>query len=132
MGEQIAGSLALVVDDDPFLLQDFVDQFHAAGCLVVAANSAETALALLQRGYEIDIAVIDVHLSGNMDGLELARVLRAIGCTAPIVYVSGYLVHTDQMVPGSLYRSKPVAPRDMVMISQAVLAGDSLPPDEMP
>ena len=45
-----------------------------------ARNSAETALALFQRGYEIDIAVIDVHLSGNMDGLELARVLRAIGC----------------------------------------------------
>ncbi len=131
MGQKIIGSMALVVEDDPFLLQDMTDQFYAAGWLVVAANSAETALALLQRGYEIDIAVIDVHLSGNMDGLQLARVLRAIGCPAPIVYASGFSVHTDQMVPGSLCRSKPVAARDVVMISEAILAGD-LPPDRGP
>ncbi len=129
MGQQIAGSVALVVEDDPILLQDLVDQFHAAGCLVVAANSAETALALLQRGHQIDVAVIDVRLSGNMDGLELARVLRAIGCPAPILYVSGFPIRTNQMVTGSLYRSKPVAARDVVMISEALLAGDPLPPD---
>ena len=123
MGQQIAGSVALVVEDDPFLLEELVDQFHAAGCLVVAANSAETSLALLQRGYEIDIAVIDVRLSGNMDGLELARVLRAIGCQAPILYVSGFPVHTNQMVTGSHYHPKPVAARDVVMISQTLLAG---------
>ena len=123
MGQQIAGSVALVVEDDPFLLDELVNQFHAAGCLVVAANSAETSLALLQRGYEIDIAVIDVRLSGNMDGLELARVLRAIGYQAPILYVSGFPVHTNQMVTGSLYHPKPVAARDVVMISQTLLAG---------
>ncbi len=123
MGQQIAGSVALVVEDDPLLLQELVDQFHAAGCLVVAANSAETSLALLQRGYQIDIAVIDVRLSGNMDGLELARVLRAIGCPAPILYVSGFPVHTSQMVTDSLYQPKPVAARDVVMISQTLLAG---------
>ncbi len=129
MGQRIVGSMALVVEDDPFLLQDLVDQFHAAGCLVVAANSAETALALLQQGYTINIAVIDVRLSGNMDGLELAKVLRAIGCPAPIVHVSGFPVHTDEMVTGSLYRSKPITARDVVMISEALLAGNPLPPD---
>ena len=122
MGQQIAGSVALVVEDDPFLLDELVNQFHAAGCLVVAANSAETSLALLQRGYEIDIAVIDVRLSG-MDGLELARVLRAIGYQAPILYVSGLPVDTNQMVTGSLYHPKPIAARDVVMISQTLLAG---------
>ena len=123
MGQQIAGSVALVVEDDPLLLQELVDQFHEAGCLVVAANSAETALALLQRGYQIDIAVIDVRLSGNMDGLELARVLRAIGYRAPILYVSGYPVHTSQMVTDSLYHSKPVVAQDLVAISENLLAG---------
>jgi CheY-like chemotaxis protein len=123
MGQQIAGSVVLVVEDDPLLLEEWVDQFHAAGCLVVAANSAETSLALLQRGYKIDIAVIDVRLAGNMDGLELARVLRAIGYPAPILYVSGIPVRTNQMVTDSLYRSKPVAARDVVMISENLLAG---------
>ena len=123
MGQEMVGSVALVVEDDPWLLQDLVDHFHAAGCLVVAANSAETSLALLQRGFQIDIAVIDVRLSGNMDGLELARVLRAIGCPAPILYVSGFPVHTNQMVTDSLYHPKPVAARDVVTISQNLLAG---------
>ena len=128
MGQRMLGSTALVVEDDPLLLQDIVDQFHAAGWLAVAASSAETALALIQSHYEVDVAVIDVRLAGNMDGLELARILRAIGCTAPIVYVSGLPVHAKQMVTSSVYRSKPVAARDMVMISEALRAGDLLPP----
>ncbi len=127
MGMKITGSVALVVEDDPILRQNLVDQFHAAGWLVVAAESAETALALCQRGNAISIAVTGVHLAGNMDGLELARVLRAIGYRAPIVYVSGSPVETSQMVPDSIYRPRPVAARDMVAISDALLAGKPVP-----
>lgn len=118
MGQRTAVSVALVVEDDPILCQDLVDQFETAGWFVLAANSAESSLSLLQRGYEIGIAVIDVRLSGNMNGLELARVLRALGCHAPIIYMSGSPVDHRQMVADSIYRSKPIAAGDMVEISR--------------
>ncbi len=129
MGQWIATPIALVVEDDVILRQDLVDHFHAAGWLTLEAASAESGLALLQRDCEISIAVIDVRLSGNMNGLELAKVLRAIGCLAPIVYVSGYPVDSSQMVSGSVYRPKPIAARDMVVVSEALLEGNPLPPN---
>ncbi len=129
MGQCAVYSVALIAEDDPMQRQELVDQFHAAGWLTLEAASGESSLALLNRGHEIGVAVIDVRLSGNMDGLELARVLRAIGCSAPVIYISGIPVETGQMVSDSIYRAKPVAARDMVTISAALLAGDPLEED---
>ncbi len=85
-------------------------------------------LALIQRGHEIGVAVIDVRLAGNMNGFELARVLRAIGCTAPVVYMLERPAETAEMVSDSICRAKPVAAQDVVAISEALFAGDALPP----
>jgi EAL domain-containing protein (putative c-di-GMP-specific phosphodiesterase class I) len=64
----------LLVDDDAELLELLAAVLRRAGYRVVAADTAEAALALV-RDLGFDLAICDRHLPG-MDGIELLEQLR--------------------------------------------------------
>lgn len=82
----------LVVDDDPNLLRMLRRGFALAGYTVLAAEDGEAALGLV-REREADVVVLDVMLPEPLDGLEVARRLRAAGSEVPILMLTarGYL-----------------------------------------
>jgi two-component system response regulator MprA len=77
----------LVVDDDPNLLRMLRRGLTLAGHTVRAAEHGDSALKLL-LDEEPDLLVLDVMLPEPLDGLELARRLRASGSEVPIIMLT--------------------------------------------
>jgi len=81
--------VALLVDDEELVRMSTADMLADLGYAIVEANSAEDALAVLERGQPVDIVVTD-HLMPGMTGTDLARHLRLTRPALPILLVSGY------------------------------------------
>ena len=126
--------LVEIVDDDPGnqkLLRLLAEQ---AGCRVVAHVTAEAAL-LAARDEPPAVAVVDVQLSGRMDGLALVRALRAAPETAavPIMVVSAFAALADEARARAagcdVWMSKPIDTSEFMMRLRALveLSDESTP-----
>jgi two-component system response regulator MprA len=104
---QATGAHLLVVDDDPNLLRMLRRGFVLAGYTVAAVEDGEAALRAV-REREPDLVVLDVMLP-ELDGLEVARRMRAAGSHVPIVMltargqldekIAGFQSGADDYVP---------------------------------
>ncbi len=79
----------LLVDDEDIVRGTAAEMLGALGYQVQPAESAEVALAMLDRGLVPDLLVTD-HLMPGMTGTELARAVRARLGDMPTLIVSGY------------------------------------------
>jgi two-component system response regulator MprA len=77
----------LVVDDDPNLLRMLRRGFVLAGYTVAAVDDGDAALRAM-REQDPDLVVLDVMLPEPLDGLEIARRLRAAGSSVPILMLT--------------------------------------------
>ncbi len=66
----------LVVEDEPEVAGSLARGLAEAGMSVDVALSGEEALETLRSGLAYDVAVLDVMLGGDMDGIGLCRHLR--------------------------------------------------------
>jgi two-component system response regulator MprA len=102
----------LAVDDDPNLLRMLRRGFILAGYSVLAAEDGEAALRLA-REQDPDVVVLDVMLPEPLDGLEVARRLRAASSDLPILMLTAR-ERLDEKLAGFQsgaddYLSKPFA-----------------------
>jgi signal transduction histidine kinase/ActR/RegA family two-component response regulator len=80
----------LVVDDDDDVRSVLRDMLQQLGYTVLAAQDVTEAMTLFERdNSEIDLIIIDVVLSGRMNGYEFARELRDENPDLPLIFVSG-------------------------------------------
>ena len=84
-----ARGTVLLVEDDPLVRLVAERVLRRAGWKVRAAESAEAALAHLDRYGAPDLLVTDVEMPG-LDGVALARRARADWPGLPVVLASGY------------------------------------------
>ncbi len=85
------GKLVLVIDNDP-LVQDAVRGLLTSwGCEVIAAGSADKALAHLPTfSHSPDLIISDYHLSGQGNGFEaIAHLHKCLGSSIPAFLISG-------------------------------------------
>jgi two-component system capsular synthesis sensor histidine kinase RcsC len=76
--------LKVLVAEDNLVNQSILrDQLETLGCEVALANDGSQAL-VLWREQHFDVVLTDINMPG-MNGYELARQLRSIGCTGPII-----------------------------------------------
>jgi putative two-component system response regulator len=80
-------SRVLVIDDETVIRMLVVEILESAGHEVIAAESAERALALLEAG-SFDLVVSDVVMPG-LSGLELLEIVQQRQASLPIVLVTG-------------------------------------------
>jgi putative two-component system response regulator len=80
-------SRILVIDDEAVIRMLVVEILEVAGHDVVAADSAERAIALLEHE-EFELVVSDVIMPG-LSGLELLEIVRARRASLPVVLVTG-------------------------------------------
>jgi len=66
----------LVVEDEPLLRMDLALALRESGLRVIEASTADEALVALEA-HAIELMLTDVQMPGSMDGLELARWVRA-------------------------------------------------------
>jgi DNA-binding response OmpR family regulator len=77
-----------LVDDDPLVCMPLAEALTAEGCQVVSASDATEGLAVLRQD-AVDLAIIDVALPGQMNGIALAREVKRLRPDLRIIFMSG-------------------------------------------
>jgi CheY-like chemotaxis protein len=79
----------LIVEDEQILAADLQNKLRRLGYSVDGiATSGEEAIRIAQERLP-SLVLMDVRLSGTMDGVEAARQIQA-NTSIPIVYITGY------------------------------------------
>jgi DNA-binding response OmpR family regulator len=128
-----AGTI-VVVEDDPNIA-DLVDLYlRREGFRVIQAADGEAGLAAVARERP-RMAILDVGLPGDIDGLEVCRRVRAEG-TTPVLMLTARDGEIDRVLGLELgaddYVTKPFSPRELVARVRAILRRVDGPPRDPP
>jgi CheY-like chemotaxis protein len=116
-------TVVLVVEDEPLVRMDIVDQLKDRGFAVFEAGTAKEALDLLLDHPEIEVLFTDVDMPGGMDGLRLAAAVRDRWPPTRIIITSGHRdVSGDDMPGDSLFLRKPYTAEAVVLTVREALA----------
>jgi CheY-like chemotaxis protein len=119
----------LVVEDNPLNLKLVRDVLQFAGYLVVAAQSGEEGLRVVQTDPP-DLVLMDLQLPG-MDGIETLHRLRqgGLGRGVPVVAVTAFAMAEDRqrvsLAGFDGFVEKPISVRELPGQVEAFLAGAS-------
>lgn len=119
----------LLVDDNPVQATTRQAILTYAGNQVSIATSASHALHLLddpEFAGNVDLVITD-HLMPKMNGPQFVATLRQRFPTLPVLVLSG-LPDADMEYAGMtiLYRSKPIAPDELIRLTQSLWGKNSL------
>lgn len=89
----------LIVEDDALIRMAGVDLLERAGFEVVDANSADEAIAILERAPEVELLFTDIDMPGSMNGLELAELVHRRWPNVRLLITSGQTIIQDEDVP---------------------------------
>jgi len=113
---------ALVVDDEPPLVQVVSGYLTQEGFDVVTAADGEAAVTVAQQTSP-DVIVLDLMLPG-IDGVEVCRRVRAFS-DAYIIMLTAKTEEVDKLIGLSVgaddYLTKPFSPRELVARIRAML-----------
>lgn len=112
-----AGTIILVLEDEPLIRLDIEEMLHAAGFAALGADTVESARAKL-AGQSPRVAILDALLPGG-DSFALAREFAAAG--AAIVFVTGYAAGIPEDLAEFPLVEKPFTPEDLVPAISGVL-----------
>jgi CheY-like chemotaxis protein len=79
----------LVVEDEGLVRDASVQQLTDAGYRVLEAESAKAALSILEAGEAVAVLFTDVNMPGELDGLDLARVVHERWPAVRLIVTSG-------------------------------------------
>ena len=85
----VKGAVILLVDDDSAVREVTASILRDLGHVVIEVGSGGGALDLLDRSAHVDLVVLDFAMPG-MNGIEVARQVRAKVPSRPVVFVTGY------------------------------------------
>jgi PAS domain S-box-containing protein len=114
----------LIVEDEPVVALDLQQEIEDFGCEVVGlAESADEALLAVEETRP-DLAMMDIRITGSMDGIEAARLLRDT-YGVPVIFLTSYSDDTTisratrEMPYG--YLTKPFQTRELKAMLQVAL-----------
>jgi DNA-binding NtrC family response regulator len=123
-GQLLKASVALVVEDDPDVRELAAALLEETDLRVVTCEDAETALAVMVReGENVALVFSDVRLPGLLDGIDLARRVKALWPHVSIVVTSGYAARRPDKLPDNVaYMPKPWLALDVLMQAERASA----------
>lgn len=114
------GQRILIAEAEEGLRQSLSDVMTELTYDAVIVGSGEAALHRLRQA-DFDILLTDINMEGGMDGFTLAKAIRDIGVSIPVIYMSGQSVAADDsrlVVPGPVLRK----PCDIGELSRVISA----------
>ena len=97
-GLALAGHVALVVDDEPMILEILAQHCSALGMSVREAGEGAAAFALLEADPGIEVLVTDVRMPG-LDGPSLAERALTLRPRLKVIFVTGYTTYRSLTWP---------------------------------
>ncbi|MGN6514774.1 MAG: PAS domain S-box protein [Rhizomicrobium sp.] len=89
--EALRGNGTVLLVEDNVQVGDVSAQLlEQLGYIVERVATAKAALAALARSTDFALVFSDIMMPGDMDGLEMARVIRARHPTIPVLLTTGY------------------------------------------
>ncbi|HEX2552195.1 MAG TPA: PAS domain S-box protein [Microvirga sp.] len=112
----------LLVEDNAQVAEIAASMLAERGHTVARAASADEALARLQGGEAYDLVFSDLVMPGKLDGLDLARLVRANWPGVPVLLATGYSqVASRATGEGFMLLNKPYRPEALTAaIRQAI------------
>jgi len=81
--------IVLLVEDEVLVRMMIADELRDAGFTVIETANPDQALDVLTHAFDVKLVLSDVQMPGAMDGLALARLVRAAYPAIKIVLTSG-------------------------------------------
>lgn len=116
----MARPTVLVVDNDFIVRLDVADIFRDAGFEVVEARNTANALALLQERPCFQLICTDVHMPGELDGIDLALHVQERYPEMRVIIMSAYSKNSDRL-PSASFLSKPFQASRLVDLARKEL-----------
>ena len=106
----------LVVEDEAVVRDLLAAELRDVGYNVIAVDTGEQALALLQdRQEQIDWLFTDIRLPGIIDGWRVADEFRLTHPFRPVVFATAYAPEQSRhQLQGSFFFRKPYQPSQIV------------------
>ena len=116
--------MALIVEDDPDLRELAAALLEETDLRVVECEDAEQAFGVLAReGEDVALLFTDIRLPGLLDGVDLARRVKAVWPHVLIVITSGYAARRPETLPENVvYLPKPWLALDVLMQAERAAA----------
>ena len=97
----------LLVEDEELLRQLLTDVITELGMTVIAVETADTGVDVLQHTHGIDLLITDVRTPGQSSGWDLAAAAFALRPDLPIIITSGYSEQTSPLPASAVFVRKP-------------------------
>ncbi len=116
--------VALIVEDDPDLRELSAALMEETDLRVVECVDAEAAMTFLaHEGQDVALVFSDIRLPGELDGVDLARRVKALWPHIAVVVTSGFELRRPERLPDNVtFMPKPWLALDVLM--QAEKASD--------
>lgn len=122
-GKPPVRGVILIVNDEPLLRKVTCAMLEDAGYAVIEANGPRQALLALEARGEIHLLFTDVQMPGDIDGLELAVLVRRRWPRVRLLVTSGLQpVAAADLPSGGRFLSKPYVAADVLRQIDELLA----------
>ncbi len=108
----VAGRRVLLVEDNPEVAAVTHEMLARMGCMAETAGNADAALQALERA-EFDVVLSDIVMAGSKNGLDLARTIRDIRPSLPVILATGYSEAAAQAAGEFTVLRKPYQSEDL-------------------
>lgn len=109
----------IYVEDDPTNILLLERVTYSTGDFLVTFADAESALDS-DVIWDADLFLVDIHLPGDLNGLDMTDILRQNGVNVPVVMITAYdlpdYVERCRDIGGDLYLVKPVSVPELVEV----------------
>jgi DNA-binding response OmpR family regulator len=116
----------LLVEDEDLIREMLADELNSQGFEVCKAETGDQAAALIKNPPQaLSVLITDIHMPGNMDGIELARIMSLHHPGLPIIYTTGRPDTFDAigpLGPKEVLVAKPYTPTAIMNVVRPLLA----------
>jgi CheY-like chemotaxis protein len=121
----------LSVEDDILVAMGTTGMLEDLGHSVVEASSGEQALALLERGLEVDMLITDQGMQG-ISGVQLVEAVREMTGGMPALLVTGYLRIPIPDGPKAVVLRKPFRASELEAAIRQAMPDGTMSEESMP
>ncbi len=115
----------LLVEDEPLIRVIVAEELVEAGFEVCEAEDSDQASALIEKQPgAFTLLVTDIHVPGNLDGIEVACLLRERRPEIPVVYITGRpgaLNFMGRLGDRDALVAKPFTPSQLLAVVRGLL-----------